>query len=129
MFKSVKDTEVIQEPCFEILMSKELKHYIKFLISCKDKNILEFILKNAPNSVIKAISNAALNALRGEVHLTSHQKKQFAKHRALFKGLSKKSVSLKNKRQIIQRGNGFGIIPTLLAVVLSSLGPLFLNKK
>jgi len=105
------------------------RRIFKLLAVCKDPNIYNVLLKRAPEKVIKLICNAAVNASRGEVHLTPAQKKLFAKHRHLFQQLTTRQVSIESKRKLLnQRGNGLPLIPILLSAVLSSLGSLIFSK-
>ena len=105
------------------------KRFFKFLAVCKDPTLFKLLLNKAPDVVIKLICNAALNASRGSVHLTSAQKKLFSKHKKIFSSLISRQISLKSKRKILnQRGGAFPLIPILLTTVLSSLGSLLFNK-
>ena len=105
------------------------KRYFKLLAVCKDRSLYKELVKKAPDLVIKLICNAALNATRGEVHLTSEQKKLFSKHKNLFKTLITRQIPIQAKRRLLnQRGGAFPLLPILLSTVLSSLGGLIFNK-
>ena len=105
------------------------KRYFKLLAVCKDRNLFKVLLQKAPDSIIKLICNATLNASSGDVHLTPSQKKLFAKHKKLFSTLLSRGVSIKSKRRILNQGGGaFPLIPIILSTVLSSLGSLLFNR-
>jgi len=108
----------------------EAKRYFKLLAVCKDPTVFKVLIRKAPDLVIKLICNAALNASRGEVHLTTAQKRLFAKHKTLFEKLSTRQVSINAKRKLLnQRGNGLPLLPIILSTVLSSLGSLIFSKR
>ena len=112
-----------------VLTRNATKRYIKLLAVCKDRKLYKALLQSAPETVIKTICNAAVNALKGEVHLTPSQKKLFGKHKKLFESLSTRQVSIKAKRKLLnQKGNGLPLIPIILSTVLSSLGSLIFEK-
>ncbi len=105
-----------------------VKRYIKFLAVCRDPQQLKLLISKSPDSVVKAICDAALNAIRGEVKITPSQKKLFKKHRALLEQLAIRKGSLKTKRNSIIKGGAAPLIPVILSVVLASLGSLLFNK-
>ena len=108
----------------------EAKRYVKLLAVCRDPAVFKTLIQKSPDAVIKLICNAALNASRGEVHLTKAQKNLFAKHKSLFEKLSTRQISIKAKRKLInQRGNGLPLLPIILSTVLSSLGSLIFDRK
>ena len=59
----------------------------------KDKHLLKHILQKAPDDVVKAISDVALNALKGPVNLTAAQRWLFARYRKPIGILAQRSVS------------------------------------
>lgn len=99
-----------------------VKRTVKYLSVCRNPKILREILRTAPDGVIKAISNIALNALKGEVRLTVAQKRIFRRHKAVILGLCSKKKSLIQKRKLLQqKGGAFFLLP-LIKGVLSLLG-------
>jgi len=109
--------------------SKALKRTVKYLSMSKDPQINRLIIRRCPDGVFKALSNAALNAARGQVKLQSRQKKLFAKHRNWFTRMCDVRVPIKTKRMItLQSGNGLfaAIIPILLSAIFSTIGTQFL---
>ena len=59
------------------------KRTIKYLAtsSGSDPRIQKYILRTAPDSVIKSICNAALNARQGDIQLAEPLKEQLARRR------------------------------------------------
>ena len=109
--------------------TKAVKRYIKFLSVCRNPNQLRVLISSAPDSVLKCISDAALNAIKGDVKLTSGQKKRFKHYRALLESLATRKSSLKSKKNSILKGGALPLIPILLSTVLGSLGSLLFNKQ
>lgn len=106
---------------------KKISRFIKFLTVAPNKKVLSTVLQSAPDEVIKSISNAALNAMRGDVSLNSNQKRLFANKRQLFNKLVSPKINIKQKKRIlVQKGGVFPIIPILIGTVLGSLGSHFL---
>ena len=102
----------------------KLKPAIKFLASFKDNEIQRQVLKNGPNSLIKSICNAALNAEQGDIRLSQRQKQILRNNRHLIQNLTSRQLTIPRKRKIIgQQGGALGaIIPIILSTVLSALG-------
>lgn len=97
------------------------KRTIKFLAICKDKQLLNSVLRRAPDSVIKKLCDIALNALKGDVQLSASQRKLFRKNRRKITKVVDRSVPLDKKRVILQDG-GFAWIPAIIGAVVSALG-------
>ena len=72
------------------------------------------ILKNANNTVIKAIAELALNCLNGVLPLNSAAKKKMQRYKSGMRKIASKS-SIADKRRVIQRG---GFLSALLGTVL-----------
>lgn len=114
-----------------IANSKSTSRFIKFLSVAPSGQVVKSVLKASPDPVIKTISNAALNAIRGDVALTPNQKKLFRANQKLFKTLVSPSISVSQKRNslVSQKGGAFPLIPILIGAVLGSLGAHFLGGK
>jgi hypothetical protein len=98
-----------------------VKRTIKFLSICNDKQVLNAVLRRSPDTVIKKLCDIALNALKGDVTLTSSQKRLFKKHKSKISKLTSRALSIGKKRTILQDG-GFAWIPAIIGAVLGSLG-------
>ena len=101
-------------------------HTVKFLSVCQNPVTFIQVLKTAPDSVIKIICNAALNALKGDVGLSEDTKEFLHKYRKSVVILTSKSISLARKRNLLKSKSkvigGFLFVPTLLTATLKSLG-------
>lgn len=109
-----------------------LKRTIKFLATNTHPQITKLILQKANTDVIKSISNAALNAYKGNIKISPINRAKFAKHRKVFEALLNRHVPITKKRKLLvnQKG-GFAfapLIPILLSTVISAIGSAFLNK-
>ena len=109
--------------------TKIVKRTIKYLASAPDSNVVRTVLDKAPEGVYKAISNAALNAREGEVHIPPHLKHLFRHHSKHFDILTDTQRPLAHKsRLILQQGGALPIIVPLIATVLGSLGGEFISR-
>ncbi len=127
-----KNKAVVKQKINKLLKnhkSKYITRYIKFLSSCVNPSLWQSAIKASPVCVIKGISNAALNAQHGQVKLTPRHKKLFSANNKIFATLTNKSIPIVNKRKVLSQKGGFGIIPSLLAVVLASLGTSFISRE
>ena len=119
---------------------KTVKHTVKYLSHAPDISAVLAVLKGAPNGVIEAISNAALNARQGDVQLTPAQKKLFRAHAESFDILTDRRRSIAEKRQhllshkrnaSLQEGGAFPIaalVVPLLTSVIGSIGSEFISR-
>jgi len=62
------------------------------------------ILKSASDDLIKCICDSTFNVLKGNVRVFPKRKSKLKRHKKALRDLAKKKVSLKRKRQIIQKG-------------------------
>lgn len=93
---------------------------LKVLTTCPVKARKEF-LKKIPNSTIKCISECCLNTLKGNIPLSSSQKKKLSHHKSLIRALSLKKLPLYEKRKLIVQKGGFlnVLIPAALSILTS----------
>lgn len=109
--------------------AKVVKRTVKYLSVAPDTSIVKSILQRAPDGVIRAISNAALNARSGEVNVPPHLRSIFRKYNHHFDILTDKRRPLKQKRRLlIQQGGILPIIAPLIATVLGSIGGEFISR-
>ena len=110
---------------------KLTKRTIKFLSICTRPEIQKKILQASPDSVIKAICNAAFNLQHNpEIHLSAKQKALFRKYNAHITSLTNPQISVQNKRKLLQTGGNpllFTVLRPILASALSLLGSAFIN--
>ena len=110
---------------------KLTKRTVKFLSICTRPEIQKKILQTSPDSVIKAICNAAFNLQHNpEIHLSAKQKALFRKYNTHITSLTNPQISVLNKRRLLQSGGNpllFAILRPILASALSLLGSAFIN--
>lgn len=106
------------------------KRFLKFLAVNKDPLSSAQVLKNAPESVIKGVCNAAYVTKYDDVHLSPQHRKVLIKHRNSIGKLTTPHISIKKKRHLLtQTGSGFGaIIPIILSAALPLISRLFGSK-
>ena len=108
---------------------KVIKRTIKFLSVAPDLEIVRAVIKKAPNAVISAISNGALNCRQGAVHIPTHLIPLFRRHNHHFDYLVDRKKSIPSKRHLIlQKGGALPIIALLLATVICSIGGEFISS-
>ena len=71
------------------------KRFLKFLAVNKDPISSAHVIKNAPESVIKGVCNAAYVTKYDDVHLSPHQRKVLVKHRNAIGKLTTPHISIK----------------------------------
>lgn len=81
--------------------------------------VIKAVLKGASPDLVQALSECSLNVLKGNVRLTPAQKRSLCKYKLSLRSLAKKGVSIKKKKEILQKG---GFIGALLKPVLGVLG-------
>ena len=93
---------------------------LKLLLEANPK-LKKAIIKYATPDVVKAISEIALNMLKGVIKLTSNQKHRLSRYKKEFHTLGKKGISIKKKRKLlVQKGGGAGLA-ILLPIAISYL--------
>ena len=109
--------------------AKAVKRTIKYLAIAPDSDVAQLIVQKAPSGVIRAISNAALNAREGDVSVPAKYLNLFQNHRAHINALAERRVPLVFKRELlVQRGGALPLLVPLLATVLGSLGGEFISR-
>jgi hypothetical protein len=109
--------------------AKVVSRFLKFIEVQKNPKTIRNLIHHSPDPVIKGICNCALNACRGEVHLSPNQKQLFARNRKLLAHLTDKKKSLKSKRVALNQKGGAIFLPILLGTVLSALGSAVFGGK
>ena len=99
-----------------------VKRIIKFLSVAPDLHIVRAVIKKAPNAVIGAISNGALNCSQGAVYIPPHLISLFRHHNYHVDYLVDRRKSIPSKRHLIlQKSGALPIIAPLLVTVLGSI--------
>lgn len=84
------------------------------------------ILCSASDDLIAAISEIALNTLKGNIPLTPYQIRVLKKRRGIIKNLSNKRLPLKKKKQLVKQSGGF--IGPLLSFALPLITGLLASR-
>ena len=86
------------------------------------------LVKDSPSEVIRCVSECSHNVLKGNVHLSSAQKKKLYPSRQHLRRLASKSISVKKKKQILNQKGGFlsllapALLPLLGKAVIGGIG-------
>ena len=107
-----------------------IKRTIKFIACSPGTDIERRKLKRAPDGVIKAIANAALNVREGDIAITPSQQLLLSNKHKIFDQLVDKNKSLIFKRNLIlrQKGGAFPFIVPILQSALLGLGSAFITR-
>ena len=79
------------------------------------------IIANAKRPLLDAFMECAINILGGIVSLTPEQHKKLNRYRESIRTISKKRISLREKKKIIQKG---GFVQAILGAVLPYIASL-----
>lgn len=79
------------------------------------------VIKAASPELVKFLCECSHNVLRGNVPLTTCQKRRLRCHKNKLRALTRKKLSFKKRKQILQTG---GFIGALLKPVISVLGSI-----
>ena len=109
---------------------KKAKHTIKFLSHSPENRITRAILASAPDALIRAISNAALNVQQNpDVKLDAATRNLFSSYKRSFDILSDRKISVEQKRKhLTQKGGAIPFLAPLLASALVSIGSGFISR-
>ena len=99
---------------------------LKLLCKCK-RNQQKAILEASGNDLLRAVCECAYNTLRGNVQLTTGQKRKLATYKNHLRQLADRKTSLKKKNQIVlQRGGN--LLALLLPPIIQGLEKLLFNR-
>jgi hypothetical protein len=102
-------------------LSKERLKQLQLLNTCPQK-LRKDLLKRVPSSCIKAICECSLNALKGNITLSTHRKNSLRKHKSVLRQLvDKKKPLFKKRKLIIQKGGFLNILIPAALTALTSL--------
>ena len=105
------------------MVSQRLKKQANELVYLQKARpcIRNHLITKADRSLVDCLCECADNILRGNVPLTKQQKEKRKRNKAELRVLTTKSVSLKKKKAILQKG---GFLGSLLAPIASVVAPL-----
>ena len=90
---------------------------LKVLGSAKPPAV-KALIKSASPELVRTLCECCHNVLKGNVNITSAQKRRLRRHKTSLRTLTRKKLSLKRRKQILQKG---GFIGALLSPILSVL--------
>src|SRR5260221_5342422 len=99
---------------------KKYKQQLRLLHDASPK-IRKSLIVGCRPQMLSCICECAVNILKGNVPLTSGQKKKLCRHKHSLRLLSNKKVAIKSKKKLLQTG---GFLGALLTPILSLLGGL-----
>jgi hypothetical protein len=105
-------------------MSKRMKDNYCYLQSIQKAHphFRKAIIQKAPNELIKALAELALNTLAGHIDLARKDKQKLYPYRHQIRALASKQIPLAKKRkQCCQKG---GFLPALIGPALSVLAAI-----
>jgi hypothetical protein len=105
------------------MVSQRLKKHANELVYLQKARpcIRNHLITKADRSLVDCLCECADNILRVNIPLTKLQKENLKRNKAGLRALTKKSVSLKKKKAILQKSGFFG---SLLAPIVSVVAPL-----
>ena len=110
--------------------NKVTKSTLKYLAFAPDNKVSRAVLSTAPDTVVRAIANAALNAQQNpSVVLSPDTRNLFQHYSKSFDLLTNRNTPIGQKRKhLLQKGGAFPILAPILASVLGSIGSGFISK-
>lgn len=99
---------------------------LKLLAKTRGKQ-RQAIINASGKDLIQAVCECAYNLLRGNIELSTDQKRRLATKKKHLRDLAANKVSLKKKREIIQRGGN--LLAFLLPPVVESLSKLLFHTR
>ncbi len=88
------------------------------LLSLATPQARKELIRKGDREFVDSVCECCLNVLKGNVPLNSQEKSKLRKHKNELRKLIKKRVSLKKKKEIIQKG---GFLGALLGPLLGRL--------
>ena len=113
----------MKKSIFSYKMSAVVRRALPLLETLVDANpkLKKAIIQYGPADLVTAISEIALNLLKGVIELTPQQKKRLSRYKKEFRSLAKKNVSVGKKRKILVQKGGSAALAALIPLVLSLL--------
>jgi hypothetical protein len=110
------------------MVSQRLKRHASDIVYLQKTKpcIRKHLITKADGSLVDCLCECADNILRGNVPLTKLQKENLKRNKARLRARTKKSVSLRKNRAILQKGGFLGsLLAPIASVVASLLSTLF----
>ncbi len=102
-------------------LMKRNAHFIQLLAQATPRQRQD-ILQHAPKDLIAALSEGALNVLKGNVKLSKQRHATLKRHRAKLRELADRRTSQQRKRALVQQRGGFlGVLASVLIPAITGL--------
>ena len=113
----------MQKDIFIYKMSAVVKRALPLLETLVDANpkLKKAIIKYVSPDLVTAISEIALNMLKGIIKLTPQQKHRLSRYKKEFRSLARKNVSVGKKRKLLVQKGGSALLAALIPLALSFL--------
>lgn len=108
--------------------SKTVKKHAQILclLSKLSPKVINSIIQNSDNGLIKTISSCSSDILNGYLPLTNIQKKRLSRYRYTLRRLVEHNTSLKDKKALLMKGGS--MLPMLISTIAPFLIKSFLPK-
>lgn len=117
-------------------MQRKIQKVTSPLIAKQANNLVELskakpklrqkLLQSAKPETIRAIAECVHNVCNGNVRISPKTKNRLKRHKACWRRLVDKKVSLKKKRKILMQKGGF--LPSFLIPVIGSIASALVSK-
>lgn len=99
------------------------------LLSKAHPALIKKIIKSAPPSLVDALTEAALNVLNGNLHLTPRERALLKKFKTKLRSLAA-TPSVKSRKRILQSGKFIGVLAGIIApLIIDGIIKLATRKK
>ena len=96
---------------------KKHRRVLLTLIKAEPK-VIKAVIRHAPSSLIRTLSEIAFNTLRGVINLTPSKKRKLAKFKTHLRTLANKRNTLTVKKRTLQRGGFVSLLASVIAPLL-----------
>ena len=101
-------------------MKRLRKHaHILRALSTTSPGVTKAIVQASDKDLVNTLCECGVNVLKGNVQLSTLQKKKLQRHKSTLRQLANKKQSLKRKKDLLQKG---GFLGALLGPVIGLLG-------
>lgn len=109
------------ETSFSVMANRRMSRqtpFLTFLYTCAPRQ-RKSLVEHATNEQILALSQIALNILRGNVQITKAYKRKLKQYKEVIRSLASRRVSISRKRETLLKHHG--LIPLLIKPTLQLL--------
>ena len=105
-----------------------IKH-LELIASIKNSRRRNAILKDFAGNlkIFDALREIAVNTIKKNIPLTTHQKRKLRRYEKTILGLSRKRISRRKKKKLVEQSGGF--LSIVLPIVASLVGDLIANGR